>query len=67
MTVGMAKGFRTEEVSDQEMMKARAAYFACVDYLDEILGDPPPSVGTERPAGKTPFIVYTTDHGEMAG
>ncbi|MDE0632739.1 MAG: sulfatase-like hydrolase/transferase [Caldilineaceae bacterium] len=66
MTVGMAKGFRTEEVSEQEMMKARAAYFACVDYLDEILGD---LLHLMERSGllENTVIVYTTDHGEMAG
>lgn len=66
MTVGMAKGFRTEEVSEQEMMKARAAYFACVDYLDEILGDLLHLLERSGLLENT-VIVYTTDHGEMAG
>lgn len=66
MTVGMAKGFRTEEVSEREMMKARAAYFACVDYLDEILGD---LLHLMERSGllENTVVVYTTDHGEMAG
>ena len=66
MTVGMAKGFRTEEVSEQEMMKARAAYFACIDYLDEILGDLLHLLERSGLLENT-IIVYTTDHGEMAG
>ena len=66
MTIGMAKGFRTEEVSEPEMMKARAAYFACVDYLDEILGD---LLHLMERSGllENTVIVYTSDHGEMAG
>ncbi len=66
MTVGMAKGFRTEEVSEQEMMKARAAYFACIDYLDEILGDLLYLMERSGLLDNT-IIVYTSDHGEMAG
>ena len=66
MTVGMAKGFRTEEVSEPEMMKARAGYFACVDYLDEILGDLLHLLERSGLLENT-IIVYTTDHGEMAG
>ena len=66
MTVGMAKGFRTEEVTEQEMMKARAAYFACVDYLDEILGDLLHLMERDGLLENT-VIVYTSDHGEMAG
>ena len=33
------KGFRCDEIGEQEMMNARAAYFACVDFLDEMIGD----------------------------
>lgn len=66
MTVGMAEGFRTEEVSEPEMMKARAAYFACVDYLDEILGDFLLLLERSGLLENT-VIVYTSDHGEMAG
>ncbi len=66
MTVGMAKGFRTEEVSEQEMMRARAAYFACVDYLDEMLGDMLHLMDRSGLLDNT-VIVYTSDHGEMAG
>ena len=66
MTIGMAEGFRTEEVSEPEMMRARAAYFACVDYLDEILGD---LLLLMKRSGllENTVIVYTSDHGEMAG
>ena len=66
MTTGMARGFRTEEISDQEMMRARAAYFACVDYLDEILGDLLLLMERSGLLENT-IIVYTSDHGEMAG
>ena len=66
MTVGMARGFRTEEVSEQEMMRARAAYFACVDYLDEMLGDLLHLMDRSGLLDNT-VIVYTSDHGEMAG
>jgi len=47
-------------------MKARAAYFACVEYLDEILGD---FLGTLERDGllDNTIIVYLSDHGEMAG
>ena len=66
MTVGMARGFRTEEVSEAEMLRARAAYFACVDYLDEILGD---LLHLLERGGllENTIVVYSSDHGEMAG
>lgn len=66
MTVGMAQGFRTEEVSDEEMRRARAAYFACVDYLDEILGDLLALLARDGLLENT-VVVYTSDHGELAG
>mgnify|MGYP001234078078 FL=1 len=66
MTEGMVKGFRTEEVEPEEGKKARAAYFACVDFLDEMLGD---FLATMEHAGllENTIIIYTSDHGEMAG
>ena len=66
MSVGMREGFRTEEISHDEMMYARACYFACVSYLDEILGDFLMRLEKDGLLDNT-IIVYTTDHGEMAG
>ena len=44
MTVGHGeRDSALRKSQKQEMMKARAAYFACIDYLDEILGDLSPS------------------------
>ncbi len=66
MSVGMRRGFQTDEIDHDEMMTARAAYFACVSYLDELLGD----LLTRLDAGgqlDNTVIVYTSDHGEMAG
>ena len=66
MTEGMVKGFRTEEIEPEEGRKARAAYFACVDFLDEMLGD---FLATMEHGGllDNTIIIYTSDHGEMAG
>ena len=66
MTLGAIKGFRTEEIEEEEKMKARAAYFACVDYLDEILGDFLAVLDRDGLLDNT-VIVYTSDHGELAG
>lgn len=66
MSVGMREGFRTEEIGYQEMMRARAAYMACVSYLDEIVGDLLGRMESDGLLDNT-VIVYTTDHGEMAG
>jgi choline-sulfatase len=66
MSVGMRRGFRAEAISREEMMRARAAYFACVSYLDQVIGDLLLGLEANRLLDNT-IIVYTTDHGEMAG
>lgn len=66
MSKGMRQGFKADQISLEEMMKARAGYFACVSYLDEIIGD---LLVRMEQAGilDNTIIVYTSDHGEMAG
>jgi choline-sulfatase len=66
MVVGHRRRFDTEHVTDEELMKARAAYMACVDYLDEVLGDFLATLERDGLLEDT-VVVYTTDHGEMAG
>ena len=66
MSAGMRAGFRVNEIEHDEMMAARLGYFACVSYLDEVIGD---LLGRLERSGslENTVIVYTTDHGEMAG
>jgi choline-sulfatase len=66
MTVGMAKHFKTEAIGVEETMRARAAYFACVDYLDEVIGDLLATLERDGLLENT-IVVYTSDHGELAG
>lgn len=66
MTVGAIAGFRCEEIDEDEMMKARAAYFACVDFLDEMIGDFLALLQRDGLLDNT-VIIYTSDHGELAG
>ena len=66
MSVGMRRGFQADEITHEEMMYARAAYFANVSYLDEVIGDFLLRLGASGLLENT-IIVYTTDHGEMAG
>jgi len=66
MSVGMRNGFRADAISYEEMMRARAAYFACVSYLDEVIDDLLLRLDRDGLLDNT-VIVYTTDHGEMAG
>ena len=66
MTRGMVEGFKTEQITHEEMMYARACYFANVSFLDEILGDLLNTLDRDRFLENT-IIVYTSDHGELAG
>lgn len=66
MTQGMRAGFKSDEIDHDEMMYARACYFACVSYLDEVLGDFLSQLDRNGLLENT-IIVYTTDHGELAG
>lgn len=55
-----------DEVTDEEMMHARGAYFACVSYLDEMLSDFLRLLRTDGFLEDT-IVVYASDHGELAG
>ena len=60
---------RTEETDDldhEALMRARAGYFACVDFLDEVLGE---FLATLEAGGhlENTIVVYLSDHGDMAG
>jgi len=66
MTTGAIAGFRTAEIAAEESRKVRAAYFACVDQLDEILGDFLAVLERDGLLDNT-IIVYASDHGELAG
>ena len=66
MTEGMVSGFRTDEIDHEETMRARAAYFACVDYLDELLDDFLAMLERHQLLDDT-IVLYCSDHGELAG
>jgi len=66
MSVGMREGFKADAISEDERQYARACYFACVSYLDEIVGDLLLCLEKDGLLDNT-IIVYTSDHGEMAG
>jgi choline-sulfatase len=66
MSVGMREGFQADRIDHDERTRAREAYFACVSYLDQILGDLLARLDAAGLLDNT-IIVYTTDHGELAG
>jgi len=60
------KGHYPEEIDDETVRRARAGYFACVDYLDEVIGDL--LARLERTGAlENTIVVYTSDHGELGG
>ncbi len=58
--------FHLYDYSDDVQVRGLAAYYACVDYMDDCIGE---LLEGCRRAGllENTYIVYTSDHGEMAG
>ena len=63
---GESQGHPAEEITAEQTLRARAAYVACVDQLDEIIGDFLAVLERDGLLDNT-VIVYTSDHGELAG
>lgn len=51
-----------EPLSDEEIRAARAAYYGLVTFVDYLMGEVLDQVDRDRTV-----IVYTSDHGDMAG
>jgi choline-sulfatase len=66
MVRGAKDGFRVAEIGAEEEKRARAAYFGCVDQLDEILGEFLQRLERDGLLENT-IVLYTSDHGELAG
>jgi choline-sulfatase len=62
----LASQKRTDEIGPEEGRRARAAYFASVSYVDEVIGDLLSTLDRDGLLDDT-IVVYTSDHGEMAG
>lgn len=59
----------SQQISDLDeytTQRARAGYFACVDFLDELLGEFYRTLEADGFLDDT-IIVYISDHGELAG
>jgi choline-sulfatase len=66
LTEGAVDGFRTAEIEEKERQRARAAYFACVDFFDDIVGEFLATLDRDGLLENT-IVVYVSDHGELAG
>jgi choline-sulfatase len=66
MTVGAVEGFQTGDIAPRDQQRARACYFACVEYLDDLLGRFLDELERDGLLSDT-VVVYASDHGELAG
>lgn len=66
VTEAMAEQFQTDAIDEEELLRARAAYFACIDYLDDRIGDLLALLQRDGLLENT-VVIYTSDHGELAG
>jgi choline-sulfatase len=57
---------RYEEVSEEEAVRGREAYYACVDFVDDCMGELLDGLAADGLLENT-IVIYTSDHGEMAG
>ena len=63
---GESQGHYCADITPEQTLRARAAYFACVDHLDEIIGDFLALLERDGLLDNT-IVVYTSDHGELGG
>jgi choline-sulfatase len=53
-------------ITPEQTARAREAYYACVDFVDDCIGE---LLSTLQKSGglDNTIVIYTSDHGEMAG
>jgi choline-sulfatase len=66
LTASAVEGFQTEAIGETERQRARAAYFASVEFLDDIVGEFLATLERDGLLENT-IVVYASDHGELAG
>ncbi len=59
-------GIDRAEISDQQVVNARRAYFGSISYVDEKIGEVMEALGESGFADDT-VVVFTADHGDMLG
>ncbi len=57
---------QVDELTDEQVRIARAAYYGLVTFMDELIGKIVSTLADTH-FGKDTLIIYTSDHGEMAG
>lgn len=62
----MYEGEPGRDLTREESLRAREAYYACVDLVDDCIGEL--LDGLERAGAlENTIVIYTSDHGEMMG
>ncbi len=62
----MRSRYELDDLEPDDEKQARRAYFACVEFLDEIVGDLLASLERDGALENT-IVIYMSDHGELAG
>lgn len=62
----MRERYSLDRIDPENKAQARAAYFACVDFLDEMIGDLLSTLERDGALSET-IVIYMSDHGELAG
>ena len=58
--------FNLYDYSEEQIRRARAAYFGLITYLDDLIGTLLATLQETGQAERT-VVIYTSDHGEMVG
>ena len=57
---------QVDDLTDEQVRIARAAYYGLVTFMDELIGKLLSTLADTR-FGENTLVIYTSDHGEMAG
>jgi len=57
---------QVDRLTDEEVKTARAAYYGLVTFMDELIGHILETLAQTK-FGQNTLVIYTSDHGEMAG
>ena len=66
MTEAAIDGYDLDDTDETARMRGRACYFACVEFLDDVIGEFLATLDREGLLDDT-VVVYASDHGELAG
>ena len=62
----VSAGETGDALTEEQSLRAREAYYACVDFVDDCIGELLTGLDGAGLLDNT-VVIYTSDHGEMAG